>query len=86
MNVLNGMEKFSSLEGKIYVAIEHGRRLRDERDKLEKEVAALRSVAANAVADKEEAQRKLKFLIAERKKLENELASILTSLENLEKR
>lgn len=85
MNVLNGMEKFSSLEGKIYVAIEHGRRLRDERDKLEQEVTALRSVAANALADKEEAQRKLKFLITERKKLEDALADIVSSLEKLQK-
>ena len=40
MNALTGMEKFSHLEDKIYLTIEFAKRMRDEKDRLEREVNA----------------------------------------------
>ena len=45
MNGLSGMEKFSHLEDKIYLTIEFAKKMREEKEKLERETqfAAARS-------------------------------------------
>ena len=52
MNALTGMEKFSHLEDKIYLTIEFAKKMRDEKEKLEKEVVSLRRDAADAIAER----------------------------------
>jgi hypothetical protein len=42
MNGLTGMEKFSHLEDKIYLTIEFAKKMREEKEKMEREVSALR--------------------------------------------
>jgi hypothetical protein len=54
MNALTGMEKFSHLEDKIYLTIEYAKKMREEKDRLEKEAADLRTTAAKAVEEKEQ--------------------------------
>jgi chromosome segregation ATPase len=84
MNALTGMEKFSHLEDKIYLAIEHSKRLREERDKLEKEVLALRTVAADAISEKEAAENRLRILLSEREKVRRKFDAVLDALQGLE--
>ena len=76
MNALTGMEKFSHLEDKIYLTIEFAKRMRDEKDRLEREANALRREAADAIADKLAAEEKLSVLLAERD-------SVLLKVENI---
>jgi chromosome segregation ATPase len=84
MNALTGMEKFSHLEDKIYLAIEHSKRLREEKDKLEKEVLALRTVAADAISDKEAAENRLRVLLSERETVRKKFDVVLDTLHGLE--
>ncbi|QQS33265.1 MAG: cell division protein ZapB [Acidobacteriota bacterium] len=77
MNALTGMEKFSHLEDKIYLTIEHSKKLREERDRLEQEVLALRAVAADAITDKEEAERRLRLLLDEREAVRKRVNSVI---------
>ncbi len=42
MNGLAGMEKFSHLEDKIYLTIENVRKLREEKERVEREMKSLR--------------------------------------------
>ena len=42
MNGLAGMEKFSHLEDKIYLTIEFAKKMREEKEKFEREMKSLR--------------------------------------------
>jgi len=66
MNALTGMEKFSHLEDKIYLTIEFAKKMRDEKEKLEREANALQLEAANAIAEKKAIEDKLAGLLSER--------------------
>jgi chromosome segregation ATPase len=83
MNALTGMEKFSHLEDKIYLTIEHSKKLREERDRLEQEVQALRAVAADAISDKERAEQHLNLLLLERDAVRRKVNAMIDSLPNL---
>lgn len=80
MNALTGMEKFSHLEDKIYLTIEFARKLREEKEKLEREAAALKSDAAQAVADKQAAEDKLAALLSERDSVQLKVEAMLEAL------
>ena len=53
MNGLAGMEKFSHLEDKIYLTIELAKKLREERDRVENELTALRREFAMISGEKD---------------------------------
>ena len=80
MNALTGMEKFSHLEDKIYLTIEFAKRMRDEKDRLEREVGALRREAAQALADKQAAEEKLAVLLAERDTIQLKVEAMLDAI------
>ena len=80
MNALTGMEKFSHLEDKIYLTIEYAKKMRDEKEKLEKEAVALRSDAANAIADKKTAEEKLTDLLSERDSIQLKVEAMLDAM------
>ncbi len=80
MNALTGMEKFSHLEDKIYLTIEYAKKMRDEKEKLEKEVVSLRSEAANAIADKKAAEDKLTDLLSERDSIQLKVEAMLDAM------
>ena len=42
MGGLSGMEKFSHLEDKIYLTIEFAKKMREEKDRVEREMSSLR--------------------------------------------
>lgn len=80
MNALTGMEKFSHLEDKIYLTIEFVKKLREEKDRLERESGALKREAAEAVADKKAAEEKLATLLAERDSMQLKVEAMLDAI------
>lgn len=80
MNALTGMEKFSHLEDKIYLTIEFVKKLRDEKDRLERESGALKREAAEAKADKQAAEEKLTALLAERDSIQLKVEAMLDAI------
>ena len=59
MNGLTGMEKFSHLEDKIYLTIEFAKKMREEKEKMEREVSTLRRDAHGLEAERQRQQEKL---------------------------
>ena len=80
MNALTGMEKFSHLEDKIYLTIEFVKKLRDEKDKLERKSGSLKREAAEAVADKKAAEDRLATLLAERDSIQLKVEAMLDAI------
>ena len=66
MNGLAGMEKFSHLEDKIYLTIELAKKLREERDRVENELTALRREFAMISGEKDRLEEKVGNLMTER--------------------
>ncbi len=84
MNALTGMEKFSHLEDKIYLTIEFARKLRDEKDRLERESDGLKKEAAEAVAAKIAAEDKLNDLLAERDTIQLKVEAMIEAIAALD--
>ena len=80
MNALTGMEKFSHLEDKIYLTIEFAKKMRDEKEKLEREADALKRDAASAIADKMAAEDKLAVLLSERDSIQLKVEAMLDAI------
>ena len=80
MNALTGMEKFSHLEDKIYLTIEFAKKMRDEKDRLEKEAVSLRRDAANAIAEKAALEEKLSGLLSERDSIQLKVEAMLEAM------
>ena len=80
MNALTGMEKFSHLEDKIYLTIEFAKKMRDEKEKFEKEAISLRSDAADAIADKKTLEEKLAGLLSERDSIQLKVEAMLDAM------
>jgi FtsZ-binding cell division protein ZapB len=62
MVALDGLEKFSHLEDKIYRTIELAKTLRQEKDDLERQLATVRNLGG----DKQELLAQIERLLAER--------------------
>ena len=80
MNTLSGMEKFSHLEDKIYLTIEYAKKMREEKERLEKEAVSLRKVAETATAEKAGLQEKLTHLLAERDSVQLKVEAMLEAM------
>lgn len=76
MNGLTGMEKFSHLEDKIYLTIEFAKKMREEKEQLEREVAELR----NASAEKERLEKKVESLLSERDAIQLKVEAMLDAM------
>ena len=74
------MEKFSHLEDKIYLTIEFAKRMRDEKERLEREAHALRREASDAIADKLAAEERLAVLLAERDSIHLKVETMLDAI------
>ncbi|MBV9215280.1 MAG: hypothetical protein JO053_03805 [Acidobacteria bacterium] len=77
MNTLTGMEKFSHLEDKIYLTIEFAKKIRDEKESLEREVASLRRAAADTESQKKALEDRLSALLSERDSIQLKVESML---------
>jgi hypothetical protein len=76
MVALDGLEKFSHLEDKIYRTIELAKTLRQEKDDLERQLATLRNLGG----DKQELLSKVERLLAEREAIRVKVQRTLDAL------
>ena len=84
MNGLTGMEKFSHLEDKIYLTIEFVKKLKDEKEKLERENAQLRKQLAEAGSNSESAEIRLAELMSERETIQSKVEAMLDAITALD--
>ena len=80
MNALTGMEKFSHLEDKIYLTIEYAKKMREEKERLEKELAALKSDASGAITEKRVLEDKIMDLLSERDSIQLKVEAMLDAI------
>src|SRR5438477_8953265 len=76
MVALNGLERFSHLEDKIYRTIELTRTLRQEKDELERKLAAVRNVGG----DKQHLVEQIEQLLAEREQIRMKVEAMFQAL------
>ena len=80
MNALTGMEKFSHLEDKIYLTIEYAKKMREEKERLEREAGDLKREAAAAIAEKYLVEEKMAVLMSERDAIQLKVESMLEAI------
>ena len=76
MVTLNGLEKFSHLEDKIYRTIELTKTLRQEKEELEKQLAAFRNLGGN----EQEMIANVQRLAAERELIKTKVKKVLQAI------
>jgi uncharacterized coiled-coil DUF342 family protein len=84
MNALTGMEKFSHLEDKIYLTLEFVKKLREDKERLEKEVANLRNETISLNAERLEAEEKLAELRSERDSILLKVEGMLDAIASID--
>ena len=84
MNALTGMEKFSHLEDKIYLTIEFAKKMRDDKEKLEREADGLKRDAANAIAEKNVMEEKLSVMLDERDTMHSKVEAMLDAISSID--
>ena len=80
MNGLTGMEKFSHLEDKIYLAIEYAKKMREEKEKVERELAELRRNTRDAFEEKARLEEKIAELMSERDAIQLKVEAMLDAI------
>ncbi len=70
---MNGLEKFSHLEDKIYRTIELAKTLRQEKDDLERQLATVRGLGG----DKQQLVAQIERLLAEREAVRTRVQAML---------
>ena len=76
MVALNGLEKFSHLEDKIYRTIELAKTLRQEKDELERQLATVRGLGG----DKQQLVAQIERLLAEREAVRTRIQAMLEAV------
>jgi len=76
MAALNGLEKFSHLEDKIYRTIELAKTLRQEKDELERQLATVRGLGG----DKQQLIAQIERLLAEREAIRTRVQAMLEAV------
>ncbi len=84
MNGLAGMEKFSHLEDKIYLTIENVKKLREEKEKVEREVSSLRHEVGNLLAERTRLEEKVEDLLSERDAIQLKVEAMLDAITIIE--
>lgn len=80
MNGLTGMEKFSHLEDKIYLTIQFAKTLREENERIEKELAAMRRETGSLLAEKTRLEEKVENLLTERDAIQLKVEAMLDAM------
>ena len=80
MNGLTGMEKFSHLEDKIYLTIEYAKRMREERERAERELAELRRSTQDIREERERMEEKIASLLSERDAIQLKVEAMLDAM------
>lgn len=84
MNGLTGMEKFSHLEDKIYLTIAFAKKLREEKEKLERENAALRRESATLALENTGLGEKIERLLSERDAIQLKVEAMLDAMTTID--
>ncbi|HEX8072644.1 MAG TPA: hypothetical protein VF546_22035 [Pyrinomonadaceae bacterium] len=77
---LTGLEKFSHLEDKIYRTIELTKTLRQEKESLEREIAAARREVTGLHEEKERLEAQVERLLAERDTIRMKVEAMLDAI------
>jgi cell division protein FtsB len=77
---LTGLEKFSHLEDKIYRTIELTKTLRQEKEALERDVAATRRELSNLHDEKERLESQVERLLSERDMIRMKVEAMLDAV------
>ena len=77
---LTGLEKFSHLEDKIYRTIELTKTLRQEKEALEREVAAIRRELGTLLDEKDRLETQVERLLSERDTIRMKVEAMLDAI------
>jgi cell division protein FtsB len=77
---LTGLEKFSHLEDKIYRTIELTKTLRQEKEALERDVAATRRELGNLIDEKDRLETQVERLLSERDMIRMKVEAMLDAI------
>ncbi|MBA2494339.1 MAG: hypothetical protein H0V31_06550 [Acidobacteria bacterium] len=80
MGGLSGMDKFSHLEDKIYLTIEFAKKMREEKDKLEREITSLRHELSSVLEEKTRIEEKMEDLLSERDAMQLKVEAMLDAI------
>lgn len=80
MNGLTGMEKFSHLEDKIYLTIEYAKKMREEKEKVEKELQELRRSTHRIREERAQMEEKIATLLSERDAIQLKVEAMLDAI------
>lgn len=80
MNGLTGMDKFSHLEDKIYLTIEFAKKMREENEKLEKELSELRKNSHFLESERSRLEEKVEGLMTERDAIQLKVEAMLDAM------
>lgn len=80
MGGLSGMEKFSHLEDKIYLTIEFAKKMREEKDKIEREMSSLRHEVSSLLNEKKRLEEKVEDLMSERDAMQLKVEAMLDAI------
>jgi predicted nucleic acid-binding Zn-ribbon protein len=80
MGGLSGMDKFSHLEDKIYLTIEFAKKMREEKDKLEREITSLRHELSSVLEEKTRIEEKMEDLLSERDAIQLKVEAMLDAI------
>jgi chromosome segregation ATPase len=84
MVALSGLEKFSHLEDKIYRTIELTKTLRQEKEDLERELAAIRRDIGSLLNEKERLETNVERLLSERDTIRMKIEAMLDAVATLD--
>jgi predicted nuclease with TOPRIM domain len=77
---LTGLEKFSHLEDKIYRTIELTKTLRQEKETLERELAAVRRELGSLLDEKDRLETQVERLLSERDTIRMKVEAMLDAI------
>ena len=80
MNGLSGMERVSHLEDKIYLTIEFAKKIREEKENIERETDALRKEVNALEREKSRLEEKLGALLSERDAIQLKVEAMLEAM------
>jgi len=80
MNGLSGMEKFSHLEDKIYLTIEFAKKMREEKEKVERETSGLRREISSLAMEKARLEERIEDLLSERDAIQLKVEAMLDAM------
>lgn len=80
MNGLTGMEKFSHLEDKIYLTIEYAKKMREEKERVERELNELRRSTQEIRDERARMEEKIATLLSERDAIQLKVEAMLDAM------